>query len=321
MSESGNTRRMVGLIALGLLAGLFFSTTFILNRLMSLEGGHWVWSAALRYAYMILLLTAGLGLWHGTDTLRGIFGLYIRHLTFWTLAGSIGFGGFYALLCFSADHAPGWIVATTWQLTIIATLVVLRGFGQTFHKKIWFFSTIVFFGVLLVNLSAVEAQSAKGLLTGGLPVLIAAFCYPVGNQLVWEAQHGHRRLPMIDDPYGENPFAKVLLLALGSVPFWLALLAVVWPPLPSAGQLVNTGLVALFSGIVATSLFLYARQKSFQASELAAVDATQSSEVVFALVGEILILKAPLPNGIAVSGMVLVFVGLGLFIRYQEGAG
>jgi hypothetical protein len=47
---------MPKLISIGLLSGLFFSSTFILNRLMSMEGGHWVWSGSLRYAYMILML-------------------------------------------------------------------------------------------------------------------------------------------------------------------------------------------------------------------------------------------------------------------------
>ena len=40
---------MVSLILIGLLSGLFFSSTFILNRVMSLEGGHWLWSAFLQY--------------------------------------------------------------------------------------------------------------------------------------------------------------------------------------------------------------------------------------------------------------------------------
>jgi len=47
---------MLRLLTLGLLAALFFSSTFILNRAMSLEGGDWVWSAVLRYAYMLLFL-------------------------------------------------------------------------------------------------------------------------------------------------------------------------------------------------------------------------------------------------------------------------
>jgi len=308
---------MIALISIGILAGLFFSSTFILNRMMSLEGGHWVWSACLRYAYMILFLVVGLSLFQGIKAPGRIFRLFLNHWKFWIIAGSIGFGGFYALLCFSADHAPGWIVATTWQLTIIATLFVLMGFGRSFPKKIWLFSFIVFLGVLMVNLSHVQMSTFKELLMGAFPVLIAAFCYPAGNQLVWEAMHGNTHLPDIKDPLLENPFNKVLLLSLGSVPFWILLVVIKTPPLPSKGQLINTALVALFSGILATSLFLLARNKSRSASELAAVDATQSSEVVFAMIGEVLILGAPLPSGFALAGILLVFTGLALFIRFQ----
>jgi drug/metabolite transporter (DMT)-like permease len=255
----------------------------------------------------------------GTQSIRQTFQLFFNYWKFWVIAGSIGFGGFYSLICFSADHAPGWVVATTWQLTIIASLIVLIGFGRSFPKRTWGFSLIIFIGVVMVNLSQVEsAQVFRTLLKGGVPVLIAAFCYPVGNQLVWEAQKGRKFLPHITSPLLHNPFNKVFLLSLGSVPFWLVLLAVNTPPSPSQGQLFNTALVALFSGVCATSLFLYARNQSKQASELAAVDATQSSEVIFALFGEILILGAPVPSGQAWVGILIVFVGLGLFIRFQE---
>lgn len=286
--------------------------------MMSLEGGHWVWSACLRYAYMILFLTALLSLFQGIKAPARLFRLFLKHWKFWVLAGSIGFGGFYALLCFSADHAPGWVVAATWQLTIIATLFVLMGFGRSFPKKIWLFSSMVFSGVVMVNLSHVRMATTKELLMGAVPVLIAAFCYPTGNQLVWEAKNGNKYLPDITNPLLENPFNKVLLMSLGSVPFWILLVAVQTPPLPSRGQLFNTALVAFFSGIMATSLFLFARNKARSASELAAVDATQSSEVIFAMMGEILILGAPLPNGMAFAGMMLFFLGLALFIRFHE---
>ena len=43
---------MVRLILLGLLSGAFFSSTFVLNELMSAAGGHWFWSASLRYVFM-----------------------------------------------------------------------------------------------------------------------------------------------------------------------------------------------------------------------------------------------------------------------------
>ena len=311
---------MVKLIAIGLLSGLFFSSTFILNRLMSLEGGHWVWSASLRYVYMVLFLLGYLVLSRGLGVCGRILIYFFRHWKFWVIAGSIGFGGFYSLLCFSADYAPGWVVATTWQFTIIATLIVLLCFGQSFPARTWLFSAIVFAGVLCANLSQAGAVLTRELLLGGLPVLVAAFCYPIGNQLVWEAGKGNRRLPNIQSPFLENPFHKVLLLSLGSVPFWLILVIINAPPPPSRGQLVNTALVAFFSGICATSLFLFARSRSKRASELAAVDSTQSSEVIFAMIGEILILGAALPSGFALAGVAAVILGLALFIFFQEAA-
>lgn len=310
---------MVRLILIGLLSGFFFSATFILNRIMSLGGGHWVWSASLRYAHMILLLAVWLLAVRGRRAFTRVLGSFFNHPLFWISTGSVGFGMFYAMICFSADHAPGWIVAATWQFTIIATLVVLMAFGRRFPKRIWIFSALVFTGVFMVNVSQVGTVGATELMVGALPVLIAAFCYPLGNQLVWEARIGHSRLPDIGQPELDHPFAKVLLMSLGSVPFWCLLVAVTGPPPPTVGQIVNTALVALFSGVIATSLFLFARHESKTGSQLAAVDATQSSEVIFALAGEILILGTALPNALGVLGIVAAGAGLVLFVRYQEG--
>lgn len=309
---------MVRLILIGLLSGLFFSSTFVLNRIMSLGGGHWVWSASLRYAYMILLLTAWLLVYRGRAAVARTLGLFVKNIGFWVAAGSIGFGAFYALICYSADYAPGWIVATTWQFTIIATLVVLMAFGRRFPKRIWVFSAIVFTGVFMVNISQAGSVDQATLVNGALPVLIAAFCYPIGNQLVWEAKTGGGRLPDIDSPELDHPFAKVLLMSLGSVPFWCIVLVVVAPPPPSGGQILNTALVALFSGVMATSLFLFARNEAKTGSQLAAVDATQSSEVIFALAGEILIVGTALPNTLGVTGILITGAGLAFFVRFQE---
>ena len=309
---------MVRLILIGLLSGFFFSSTFVLNRIMSLGGGHWVWSASLRYAYMIVLLMLWLLIFRGASALARALGLFFNNLVFWVATGSIGFGAFYALVCFSADYAPGWIVATTWQFTIIATLVVLMAFGRRFPKRIWGFSAIVFAGVCMVNFSQAGMVGSAELINGALPVLIAAFCYPIGNQLVWEAKIGHGRLPDISGLDLEHPFVRVLLMSLGSVPFWCLLVVVTAPPPPSSGQVLNTALVALLSGVMATSLFLFARNESKTGSQLAAVDATQSSEVIFALVGEILMVGTALPNALGVLGILVTGVGLILFVRFQE---
>lgn len=309
---------MAILISLGLLSGLFFSSTFVLNRFMSLEGGHWVWSASLRYAFMILLLLMVLRIVQGQKATREVFKLFWEHWFFWVVSGSIGFGCFYALICYSADYAPSWVVAATWQVTIIASLLILMLFERSFPKKIWLFSLIIFLGVILVNTSHIVVFDLMEFIKGSFPVLIAAFCYPFGNQLVWESKHGHKMFPKIDSPLLDNTFNKVLLLSLGSVPFWIILIALTHPPLPLNAQIFNTALVALLSGIVATTLFLMARHRAKKSSEIAAVDATQASEVVFALLGEMLFLGTPLPNGQAWFGMVFVFVGLFLFIYFQE---
>jgi len=302
----------------GLAAGLFFSSTFVFNRAMSLEGGHWYWTAALRYFYMVGLLGIGLLVFQGPRYLRRVLAELTRHWLFWILSGSIGFGCFYALICFAAAFAPGWVVATTWQLTIIATLIVLRCFGGRFAKRIWLYAGVVFAGVALVNCSNVAASDLRPLLLGALPVLLAAFCYPLGNQLVWEALNRRPGLPAINAELLANSFTKVLLLSLGSLPFWLGLFFCTTAGAPSSGQLINAGLVALFSGVIATTLFLHARSHADNASKLAAVDATQASEVIFALTGEILLLQAPLPSAIGFLGMLITVAGLIAFVRHEH---
>jgi drug/metabolite transporter (DMT)-like permease len=309
---------MIRLMTIGLISGGFFSATFVLNRVMSLEGGHWFWSAALRYGYMLLFLGIGMGLTRGWPFLKALFKELHRNALFWSVAGSIGFGAFYALICFSADHSPGWVVAVTWQLTIIASLFVLTGFGRRFPKKIWAWALVVFGGVCLVNLGHFETAHPRSLLMGAIPVIVAAFCYPLGNQLVWEAKFGRRGVPKIDEFILDNVFARVFLLSAGSIPFWGVLYFLTDPGQPLPGQWVNTATVALFSGVVATSLFLYARGKADTPAKLAAVDATQCSEVVFALGGEIFFLGAGFPNAIGITGILITGVGLIAFARSSK---
>jgi len=310
---------MIKLISLGILSGAFFSTTFILNEVMSLEGGHWVWSASLRYVFMVFFLVIIILFSGGVKQLQNVLKLFYLHWQFWIIAGSVGFGGFYALICFSADFSPGWVVAATWQFTVVASLFVFMLFGRSFPKRIWFFSLLIFAGVVLVNLSHFEKLDLKAVLSGSLPVLVAAFCYPFGNQLVWEAKNGNtKKVPSIKSPLLNNVFNKVLLMTLGFFPLWVALVLIIHPSPPSSSQILNTSLVALFSGIFATSIFLFARNLASNSSELAAIDSTQSSEVIFALAGGVIFLKSEAPNISSTMGLVLILVGLAFFVTYQK---
>ncbi len=309
---------MIKLIVLGTLAGAFFSSTFILNELMSVEGGHWIWSASLRYLFMFLLLTVITLFNGGRKQLSAIAHLFISYWKFWVVTGSIGFGGFYSLICFSADFSPGWVIASTWQSTVIASLFILMLFGRKFKKRVWLFSLIIFSGVLLVNISHIQEFDLKALSLGGLPVLLAAFCYPLGNQLIWEAKHaGNSMIPFISSPLLENTFNKVLLMTVGSFPLWIVLILLIQPPAPDTGQIGNTLLVALLSGVFATSIFLFARNLASTSGELAGVDATQASEVVFALLGGIVFLGGSLPNVTSIIGLALIMTGLLLFVIFQ----
>ena len=274
---------MARLVLTGIVAGLFFSATFVLNRAMSLSGGHWVWSASLRYGHMLVVLSLALVLTGQREVLARTVRLFRRHLGLFTVAGSVGFGLFYALVCLGASYAPGWVVATTWQSTILASPLVLLAFGRRVPWRGIAFTALVFAGIALVVLEQAGTATPRDVLLGAAPVLVAAVAYPFGNQLLWEARRGAVRwIPHVDDPLLDHDLARVLLLTLGSLPFWVALVLVVRPPPPSASQVGQTAVVALLAGVVATSLFLRARHHARTAYELAAVDATQASEVIFA---------------------------------------
>ena len=391
---------MVKLILLGLLAGAFFSSTFILNELMSNAGGHWFWSASLRYVFMWLIITAIIILQHGFGRIRELASIFRQHWHFWCLTGSIGFGVFYTGICYAGDHVAGWVVAATFMFTVVTSLLVLLAFGQRFDKKFLIYAFLVFIGVVLVNVSEGlrasaladidSAPMAEMLLYGALPALIAAFSYPIGNQLVWQVSHNSRkhnshknseklqqareadikshnnknnnvdanqsliseafdlsaainssvdssmtlntnptikaksssplqnliaRIPAIETTLLQNAFNKVWLMTLGSLPFWLVLGVLVRPEPPATTQLFNILLVALLAGVAATSIFFYAREQAVTSSEVAGVDSTQASEVIFALIGGILLLNNALPSTLGLVGIGLIMVGLILFAK------
>ncbi|MFZ5881542.1 MAG: multidrug resistance efflux transporter family protein, partial [Chloroflexota bacterium] len=54
-----------------------------------------------------------------------------------------------------------------------------------------------------------------------------------------------------------------------------------------------------------------------QPYEIAAVDATQSMEVVFSLLGEILFLGGAIPGALGLAGVALTILGLAAYMRTQ----
>ena len=335
------------MIVWGLIASAFFSTSFVLYQLMSVQGGHWFWSASFRCFFMWLLLSVFILLQNklNPSKLLELCKLFGSHWQFWCVTGGIGLGT-YGLLAFAADYAQGWVIAATYLFTVVASLVVLSFFGQSFQKKVIVYSVIVFIGVVLANVGeGLRHSTSQGtdwhalLLFGALPAFIASFCFPLGNQLIWQAAQPKgdsthhtdaiskaannetskllQKVPQVTSPLLSNPLHKVWLMSLGSLPMWLVLGFMVQPPAPSVSQITISFLVALMAGVLGTTTFLHARSLAKQPHQLAAVDATQGSEIIFALLGGMLLLHTPMPSGLSFVGIALVIIGLVLFAKQR----
>ena len=189
-------------------------------------------------------------------------------------------------------------------------------FGQKLSKKIWAITIIVFIGVTLVNISHFDLSNTDLLLGGFLPVLIAAFSFPVGNQMVWEEKE-KRKIHNNDISIIKNNFVKIFLLTLGSFPFWIILYFLNDAGIPSRGQYINVSLIALLSGIIAGSLFLYARSLCDTPNKLVLVDTSQSGDVFFALFGEIIFLGTAFPNIIGIIGIFITIIGLLFLMKFK----
>ena len=306
---------MFKLLLLGLLAAALFSSNFVLNRAMSLGGGHWVWSASLRYAETALLLAGWLLLRRGGEYLTGVLRLFLRRWVFWVLAGGTGYGVFYACLCFAADHAPAWITASTYQVTILMTPLVLRAFGRRVPVRGIVFLVLIFLGIIVINADRIfGGLSMAQVLAGVVPATIAAIAYPVGNQMLNEARYADGD----ESQYLKDAFTSVLLLTVGSLPVFAALVVVTRPPAPTVQQISATTVIAVLAGCGATTLFIYARNLSNDPYRIAVVDATQAGEAVFTLIGEMLILGAAwpdVPGWVGFAAMVTGLLGLALWPR------
>ncbi|OZG73029.1 hypothetical protein BTA51_13835 [Hahella sp. CCB-MM4] len=300
------------LIGIGLVSAALFSLTFVINYEISFGGGSWVWTAVLRYMFTILILLVLLRLTKGRGYLPELFRLFRQNLAFWIIAGSFSCGLFYTGIAFSSEHLRGWAVAATFQLTIIFSPIVLMFMGYRFPLRVLPFSFLVLIGATLVNWAGdVDETNTDLFIMGVLPIIVSAVAYPFGNQLVNSAKNGGLAyVPRIQSPLLNNAFSVVLLLSLGSIPFWLLLVIVCWPGMPAEDQYLQTFIVALVAGVLATSVFFYARNLTSDPVKVVAVDTTQATEVLFALFFELMFVDPRIPTYMQLAGLVMVLVGL-----------
>ncbi|MDR7073449.1 DMT family transporter [Fictibacillus barbaricus] len=300
-------------ILLGIAAAFFFGVTFLLNRSMDLAGGSWHWSASLRFFYMVPLL--GIIVWV-RGNVRPVFQELRSRFGVWFLWSSVGFVLFYAPITYAAGFGEAWLLASTWQITIVAGSLLVPFFydgndkqeakGKLIRQKIPFkglgFSLLILAGVGLVQFHDANGVNLSLLLHVVLPVIVAAVAYPLGN-----------RKMMIETNKRLDAFQRAFGMTIASLPWWIVLAVIGWVQSgpPTSGQLWQTFLVAVSSGVIATVLFFQATDLcSNDPVKLAGVEATQSAEIVFVLLGEMWLLSVATPTLLSLIGVAVIMIGM-----------
>jgi drug/metabolite transporter (DMT)-like permease len=300
-------------ISIGILASFFFASTFVFNRAMDLSGGSWIWSASLRYFFSLPFL---LLLVMRRQNMKELFDEMINRPLTWLTWSTIGFGLFYAPICFAAAYGSAWLVAGTWQVTIVAGSLLVPFFydeirtaqgiekrRQRIPKKEILTSLFILLGVgLIQSNNNGQIDDLKKTVIGVVPVVIAAFAYPLGNRKMMAICKG--RLDV---------YQRVLGMTVASMPFWLilGLYGMVNVGLPSSDQVTQSLIVGITSGVIATVLFFMATDMAKgNPKKLSAVEATQAGEVFFAVAGEILFLGGSIPVGWSLAGIFIIVAGM-----------
>lgn len=285
-------------LILAIAGSFFFAFTFVLNRNMNLSGGSWVWSASLRYLITFPIMAVLVWRKHGFSKIHNDIKKNIR---FWLLWSTVGFGLFYAPLSFASDHGASWLIAASWQVTIVMGILM----APLFHKSVPI-KNLAASGVILIGVFLLQAQSIVDFkwntsLFTLIPILVAAISYPLGNRKVMSVCSN---LSTIERTYA---------MTLCSLPFWalLSTFGILNLGAPSLSQSFQALAVAVFSGVIATLLFFKATDlvKSNQ-KKLAVIESTQAGEVIFTLIGGTLLLGDALPDFWGAIGILLIILGM-----------
>ncbi len=163
-------------------------------------------------------------------------------------------------------------------------------------------SGVIFAGIVVVELSRAHAAPVSDMLLSLVPVVVAAFAYPLGNRKMMELCDG--RIGAIERVFG---------MTVASLPLWVVLSLVgTWTVgLPSASQVEQAAVVAVCSGVIATVLFFAATDLTKgDVKRLAAIEATQSGEVVFTVVLSVLFISKRVPPLWSLVGIALIIIGM-----------
>lgn len=272
---------------------------------MNLTGGYWVWSASLRYFFSLPMLFAIVAV---KGNIKPVFEEIKKKPLPWIIWSTVGFGLFYAPLTWASEFGESWLVASLWQLTIVAGVFLNPLWGKKIPMKSLLTILIILVGVFFMQWeNFINGSQQKNVINCVILIAIAAITYPLGN----------RKMMSVCEDRLDTP-QRVLGMTICSIPFWilLSIFGGVAHGGPSATQSVQSLLVALFSAVIATLLFFQATNMvRNHPKQLSMVEGTIAGEVIFTLIGGILFLHDSIPTGIQFIGIGLILIGMILNCR------
>lgn len=307
-----HSRRTLLAVAIALASALFFTCTYVLNRAAATDGGHWAWTAALRYLFTLPLMAAMLLAMPGLGGMKPVWRAIRAHPGPWLLWSGIGFVLFYVLLSYAAASGPSWLVAGTFQLTVIAGMLCAPFLYRDARARIplpaLVAGIVVVGGVLLMQVGHGGGRLDRDAWVALIAVAVSAFAYPLGNRgLLLHLERAGIEL---------NATQRVFGMTLASQPLWWAVSAYAFAKAgePPAGQMLFAAGVALGAGVIATVLFFQATgMVRNDPTALAAAEAMQAAEILFATLIGALWLGEAWPQGRALWGALVVVVGIVAF--------
>ncbi len=302
-------RRALWAVLIALAAALFFTCTYVLNRAAANDGGHWAWTATLRYLLTLPMLLLVMPLLGGV---RPVWRAIRAHPGPWLLWSGIGFVLFYVCLSYAASSGPSWLIAATFQLTVIAGMLCAPLLYRDARAKVpWpalLIGAVIVAGVLLLQFGHGGGTLNRAGWIALICVAVSAVAYPLGNRgLLLHLEQAGIEL---------NATQRVFGMTLASQPLWwaLAVYAGVEAGVPPMGQVGLAAGVALSAGVIATVLFFQATgMVRNDPTALAAAEAMQAAEILFATVIGALWLGEAWPQGRALVGACVVMLGIVAF--------
>lgn len=291
----------------GIIASFFLSSTFLINSLITKSGGHWAWTANLRTFFLIPILAIVLLI---NKKLRPLLQAFVSKPLIFIKWGLIGFGVLYTSVALASLYAPGWMIAATFQINILAGIFlapfIYKDQRRKIPKQAVLISILILVGVLIMQFEKPStAENSAGILISFFLVVIGSIVWPLGNRkLMVVLEENNLQL---------NAVQRVLGMSIGSIPLLiiLSIIGYTQSGLPSFSQCEASFFSAIFSGFLGGVSFYYAiKLVHNNPKAIAAVEATQALEIVFTLIGEMILLGTSFPDTYGQLGICIVLVGL-----------